>query len=652
MEAPRRTIPTGLASLLDQLDEGIALCELVHVEGACVDYVVVEANAQYALHTGLPLTQVIGRRASTLFGLPDAPHLRECSAAVAAGARVRFDMYSVRLERHFSLLVIPMGPTSFGMVLSDIALRKSQEEALETGRLAQRALLDNQPHLAWLKDTDGRFLAVNRIFAEACGLSSPESLVGKTDLDVWPRELAEAYRADDAAVMASGRQKAVEEPIASVEGTRWFETYKSPVFAPDGSIVGTTGVARDVTERKAAEQKALRAEEERRKMELSVLQAQKLESLGVLAGGIAHDFNNLLTSIVGNADLCLGELPPGSRARGFIDDIVLASRRAAELCHQMLAYSGKGRFVIQPISLNELVSEMGQLLSVSTSKKAALHHTFAPNLPSVMADATQIRQVVMNLITNASEAIGDREGTMALRTGALWCNREYFADAIGDSKQHVPGLYVFLEVSDTGVGMDAETLGRIFDPFFSTKFAGRGLGLATVLGIVRGHKGALKVVSEPGKGTTFRVLLPAHGAAPRPTEARPVAPRELSGHGLVLVADDEATVRSVARRILEYAGFQVMTAVDGREALELYERHGREIRLVVLDMTMPHLDGEACFLALRQLNPDAKIVLTSGYSEQEVLAHFVGKGLAGFVQKPYKADQLLGKIRDVLREPA
>jgi two-component system, cell cycle sensor histidine kinase and response regulator CckA len=652
MEAgPRKTLER-LASLFDVLDEGMALCELVYDEGACVDYVVVDANTQYATHTGLPQAEVIGRRASALFGSAEAPYLRECSAAVAGQTRVRFDMYSVRLRRHFSLLVIPMGPNSFGMVLSDIALRKSQEEALETGRLAQRALLDNQPHLTWLKDVEGRFLAVNKVFAEACGLSSPESLVGKTDLDVWPRELAEAYRADDAAVMASARQKAVEEPIASVDGTRWFETYKSPVFAPDGSIVGTTGVARDVTERKQAEQKALRAEEERRKLELSVLQAQKLESLGVLAGGIAHDFNNLLTSILGNADLALGELPPSSPARGFLDDIECASRRAADLCRQMLAYSGKGRFVIQSISLNELVSEMGQLLSVTTSKKATLTHSFAADLPSVMADATQIRQVVMNLITNASEAIADREGTITLRTGVMSCDRDYFADAIGDSERHVPGLHVFLDVSDTGIGMDAETLGRIFDPFFSTKFAGRGLGLAAVLGIVRGHKGALKVSSKPGQGTTFRVLFPAHGAAAEPGEASAVAARDFRGHGLVLVADDEPAVRALAQNILERAGFRVVSAVDGRQALELYKQHGRDIRLVVLDMTMPHLDGEACFLALRELDPDAKIVMTSGYSEQEVVAQFVGKGLAGFVQKPYKADLFLGKIRDILRGSA
>jgi PAS domain S-box-containing protein len=652
MEAGSPKPPERLASLFDLLDEGIALCELVYEGGTCVDYVVVDANSQYALHTGLPRTEVIGRRATALFGSAEAPYLRECSTAVKGRTRVRFDTYSAQLGRHFNLLVIPTGPHSFGMVFSDIAVRISQEEALETGRFAQRALLDNQPHLAWLKDVEGRFLAVNKVFAEACGRSSPEALVGKTDLDVWPRELAEAYRADDAAVMASGRQKAVEEPIASIDGTRWFETYKSPVFAPDGTIVGTTGVARDVTERKNAEQQALRAEEERRRLELSVLQGQKLESLGVLAGGIAHDFNNLLTSILGNADLALAEVSPHSPARRFLEDIERASRRAADLCRQMLAYSGKGRFVIQPISLNELVSEMGQLLSVSTSKKARVTQTFAPDLPSVMADATQIRQVVMNLITNASEAIDDREGTITLRTGSLSCDRDYFADAIGDRGRHVPGPYVFLEVSDTGVGMNAETLARIFDPFFSTKFAGRGLGLAAVLGIVRGHKGALKVSSEPGKGTTFRVLLPAHAAASEPGEAGPASARDFRGHGLVLVADDEAGVRALAQHILERAGFRVVTAADGREALALYKRHGREIRLVVLDMTMPHLSGEDCFLALRELDPNAKIVMTSGYSEQEVVAHFVGKGLAGFLQKPYKADLLLGKVRDILNGSA
>ena len=529
---------------------------------------------------------------------------------------------------------------------------ESDAELLEKSRLAQRALLDNQPHLAWLKDAEGRFLAVNKAFADACGKGSPESLVGKTDYDAWPRELAEAYRADDLAVMASGRQTAVEEPIAGVDGTRWFETYKSPVFGPNATIVGTTGVARDVTQRKLAEQRLLQAEEDRRKLELSVMQAQKLESLGVLAGGIAHDFNNLLTSILGSADLAAAELSPYSPARRYIEDIERASRRAADLCRQMLAYSGKGRFVIQALNVNDLVKEMAHLLSVSISKKVVIRYDFAENLPSVRADATQLRQVVMNLITNASEAIGDRSGLIALASGIMNCDAAYLQAAVGDVSPREPGQYVYLEVRDTGHGMDKETAARIFDPFFSTKFAGRGLGLAAVLGIVRGHKGALRVDSVRGKGTTFRVLLPAHDIPSESLEEVSAAHRGWRGHGLVLLADDEESVRVLTKRMLEYAGFEVVCAADGREALALFTERRRQVRLVVLDWTMPHMDGEACLRELRRLDPDLKVIMISGYNEQEIVDHFVGKGLAGFVQKPYKMADLLPKVRQVLEGEA
>jgi PAS domain S-box-containing protein len=248
-------VPAELFGLLFQsLEEGIAIQELVAADGSAEysDYRLIEVNQQYASFVGKPRELLTGKLSTEAFGSKDAPYLPVFVSAVASETRTRFDVYSAALHRHFSLLVIPLGGTCFATVLSDIALRKSQEEALEKSRLSQRALLDNQPHLTWLKDLDGRFLAVNKAFAEASGQSSPEALVGKTDLDVWPRELAEAYRADDEAVIAAGRQKAVEEPIAGIDGTRWFETYKSPVYAPDGSIEGTTGVERDDTERKLA----------------------------------------------------------------------------------------------------------------------------------------------------------------------------------------------------------------------------------------------------------------------------------------------------------------------------------------------------------------------------------------------------------------
>jgi len=401
------------------------------------------------------------------------------------------------------------------------------------------------------------------------------------------------------------------------------------------------GLIQDLTELR-------RAEENQRKLEQQVMQAQKLESLGVLAGGIAHDFNNLLTSILGNADLALSELSPANPARSYLDDIETVTRRAADLCRQMLAYSGKGRFVVQPLSLNDVVREIAYLLTVSISKKVVIKYNFFPDLPSVVADATQIRQIVMNLITNASEAIGEVSGVVTLSMGVMDCDERYLQGAVGDVEVHPAGQYVYLEVSDTGCGMDPDTLSRIFDPFFTTKFTGRGLGLAAVLGIVRGHKGALRVYSEKGCGTTFKILLPSHEQPAQTVEQVDGSSKDWQGQGTVLLADDEESIRSMGRRLLERAGFKVLTAADGREAVELYAQHRGEVQLVVLDMTMPHLDGEACFRELRRFDPHVKVIMTSGYSEQDVVARFVGKGLAGFVQKPYKAADLLPKLREVL----
>ena len=408
-----------------------------------------------------------------------------------------------------------------------------------------------------------------------------------------------------------------------------------------GKVIALNGFFQDVTDQR-------QNEDLRQQLEVQVQQAQKLESLGVLAGGIAHDFNNLLTSILGNADLALSELSPLSPARGHLEEIEKTSRRAADLCRQMLAYSGKGRFVVQPLDLNHLVEEMTHLLSVSISKKAVMRFNFYKGLPTIMADATQMRQVVMNLIINASEAIGDKSGVIAVTSGAMDCDAAYLATTFAG--QHMaPGQYVYIEVSDTGSGMDQATIARIFDPFFTTKFTGRGLGLAAVLGIVRGHRGAIKVYSELGKGSTFKVLFPAHEQANDHGAATGTGKTpDWRGSGAVLVVDDEETIRSVARRMLEKSGFEVLLAADGREALEVFRIHHGRVRLVVLDMTMPHIDGEACFRELRRIDPRVKVIMTSGYNEQDVVSRFTGKGLAGFVQKPFRTVDLIECVRSSL----
>ena len=316
----------------------------------------------------------------------------------------------------------------------------------------------------------------------------------------------------------------------------------------------------------------------------------------------------------------------------------------------MLAYSGKGRFVIEALNLSEVVEEMAHMLEVSISKKAILKHNFADNLPAIEADVAQVRQIIMNLITNASEAIGDRSGVISISTGAMECDRAYLSETYLD-EELAEGLYVYIEVADTGCGMDEETQIKVFDPFFTTKFMERGLGLAAVLGIVRGHKGALKVYSELGKGTTFKALFPASEAeSVALAAAEHDALESWRGSGTILVVDDEETVCTIAKRMLEWMGFDVLMAGDGREALEVFRDHADEIDCILLDLTMPRMDGEQAFRELRRIRSDVRVIMSSGYNEQEVTQRFAGKGLTGFIQKPFQLAGLAEKLREVLED--
>ncbi len=431
------------------------------------------------------------------------------------------------------------------------------------------------------------------------------------------------------------------------------EGYTSEIYLPlessSGRTRGIIGVVHDTTQRKRIEQENLM-------LERQVQQTQHLESLGTLAGGMAHDFNNLLMAIMGNADLVLDALPPQSPMRDNLQGIEEASRRAAELTGQMLAYSGKGSFVLQPIDLSLLVEENTHLLEDSIPKNVVLQYDLAENLPLFDGDATQIRQVAMNLISNASEAIGRSSGVIALSTGAMHCDRatldgfdQRVGAGAGDSMAE--GVYVVLEVRDTGCGMDAETIWKIFDPFFTTKFTGRGLGMSAVLGIVRGHGGALEIASEPDEGTTCKVFFPANehpGNDLKIKKKETGERREWRGSGTILLVDDEAPVRTVGKWMLERLGFSVLTASGGRQALKNLAAHSDEIVCVLLDLTMPHMDGEEAFYEMRRLQPDITVILCSGYSEEDVTPRFVGNGPAGFIQKPFKLITLDEKLSEVL----
>jgi nitrogen-specific signal transduction histidine kinase/CheY-like chemotaxis protein len=384
---------------------------------------------------------------------------------------------------------------------------------------------------------------------------------------------------------------------------------------------------------------------DQRKAEQALRQAQKLESLGVLAGGIAHDFNNLLTAVLGHTEVALGQAPEGTPLRAALEHIDAAAHRGADLARQLLAYAGKGRIAVLPQDLNRVIREMGNLLQVSISKKVALAYDLEPGLPAVEADSAQFQQVLMNLVINASEAIGDHPGTITLRTRAATYSQTQLA-ATFPGQVLDPGRYVRMEVADNGCGMDAETIGRIFDPFFSTKFTERGLGLSAMLGIVRGHQAGLRVESHPGEGTTFTLLFPASARLPLADPPRPAPSAPLAGR--VLVADDEATLRDLARSALERAGLEVVEARDGQEAVERFQAESGRIHLVFLDLTMPRMGGAEAFRLIRQLDPAARVLLTSGYTEQEALDTLASLVPDGFLQKPFRVRDLVAKVQELL----
>ncbi len=499
-------------------------------------------------------------------------------------------------------------------------------------------------------DATGRDIRMNRALSRMLALPTAANASLSAGNDAAPRNFkvsvgGREVTPDELPMQTAVRENRpvlnVEETIERTDGVRLTALASAvPLQDEHGACRGCVATFQDISSLRDMEQR-------RRDLDRKLQDTQKLESLGVLAGGIAHDFNNLLTGILGNASLARSDLPATSTVLPALDQIEESTRRAADLCRQMLAYSGRGRFVVQSLDLNQLVTETTHLLRISISKTCVLRFNLAASLPAIQADATQMRQIVMNLVINASEAIGERSGVIALSTGIVRVDADYAATLL-HAENVPPGDYVFLEVSDNGVGMDQATLARIFDPFFTTKFTGRGLGLAAVIGIIRGHHGALKVYSEPGRGSTFKILLPCADDTGTPAAAVTARDASWRGQGAVLVVDDEETIRTVAARILEAHGFSVVLANDGREALGIYRADPARFTLVLLDLTMPHLDGEETFRQLRHLNPGVKVVLMSGFNQQEAVSRFTGKGLAGFVQKPFAVDDLIRAARAVL----
>jgi PAS domain S-box-containing protein len=603
----------------------------------------IEVNDAFVETLGFSREEVIGKTSEELELFVQTGQRDALTKAAARRGYARNVPITVRTKAGalryglFSADIISLeGEECWFTVMVDITAHKEAEAALRESEETWRSILKNAPGSIAAAAPKGTITFVNWTHT---GIP-PERVIGTNVFDHVPREQLQTLKDAFRGALENGETVTYEVVVDPTGAPIPIECRVGPLER-NGEIVGVTIVSLDISERK-------RAEEQQRKLEASMQNAQRLESLGVLAGGIAHDFNNLLEAILGGADLALMEIAPKARHRQWVEKIKLTARRASDLTKQMLAYAGQGTYVAERLDLSALVAEMESLLEVSISKKVVLNHQLDSEVALVNADAGQMRQVVMNLIMNASEAIGDEGGSVTIRVSEVDVD-ERSAPRMYIGGDLPAGRYVSLEVTDTGCGMDAESVSKLFDPFFTTKFAGRGLGLASVLGIVRAHRGDIEVRSQPDEGSTFRILLPAaEGSVAAPSEDPGLQRETWRGSGTLLVADDEESVRAVIREMLERKGFKVITAADGREAVRIFRSVSKDVDAVLLDLTMPHMDGDQALREMRRLRSDVKAILLSGYAEEQARERCDGQERVALLQKPFDLEALVSTLRAVL----
>ncbi len=526
----------------------------------------------------------------------------------------------------------------------DITEFKRHHEEIDRLHRQNKLLLNSVGEGIFGVDRDGRVTFVNASAMRLLGWTL-EELLGE-DLHGFLYEPAATGSRDHSrcaictATQAGAAHRWVEAAFRTRDGGSLTVEFSSTSITEGEQSVGAVIVFQDISERK-------RAESERERLEGQIRQAQKLESLGLLAGGIAHDFNNVLVGILGNAFLALEQLAPDSSASVRIQRIVNAAQRASKIIQQIRAYSGRLSKEVTELDLNELVEETIDLVRTGIHKSVRLITDLQPDLSTLPADSGQVQQIIMNLLINAGEAVGDRGGAITVRTrlerlSASALQQEFAGQAIE------PGEFVRLEVRDDGCGMDSATLARVFDPFFSSKELGRGLGLAAVRGIVHAHFGGIRIHSRVGAGTTVSLVLP-RGASVRPAPPPARADGALPENGTVLVIDDEPDIREIVRSVLERRGLRVLTAEDGASGLRAIRESGADVDVVLLDMNMPGMSGVETYEELARLDGGVRVIFSSGYGQREALSGFGESPAISFLQKPYTMDELVSRVGAAVR---
>ncbi|HEY6723360.1 MAG TPA: PAS domain S-box protein [Polyangiaceae bacterium] len=617
----------ALQALLDAWSEPAWLIDERHVVRA--------ANRALARSLGVEIEALLGEPAPERMSQRFGEHAQRMEAAFA-GARVVFEQVAGgrRLLHQLEPVLDDAGRVwAVALFTTDVSSVTTAEASAQGSEDQFRAIVGTCLEGVWQIDAETRTRFMNEQMATMLGYTVEECLGRKLHEFMDGSAWADAQRA--LARRKQGIRERFEFRFRHKLGRDvWAVVSAAPVFDAAGDYLGALALVTDVTEARVLERK--------------VQHTQKLESLGVLAGGIAHDFNNVLAGILGNVGLAQVELPPGSRASFFLKEAELAAQRAADLTRQMLAYSGRGAFVVDVIDLNATIREVQSLLSTVVSKKAALNISLGANLPPMRGDATQIRQVLMNLVMNASDALEGGPGSIRVSTSLIEASaadlgRSYLDDALE------PGPYLAVEVSDTGSGMSREVLGRIFEPFFSTKSAGHGLGLAAVLGILRAHNAAVIVDSEPGRGTSFKIWLPALKGATLRVRSEPGGPRPAPrANARVLVADDEEAVLTVTCKTLERLGYECVRCSNGAEALARLSEGEPEVDIALLDLTMPELGGGEVLTELRRRGTTTPVILMSGFGASDTSPELLSAGPMDFIEKPFVPGELSRRIQRII----
>ena len=521
-------------------------------------------------------------------------------------------------------------------VILDLTEHKKVERTLLERELLLRSIIENTSDAIFFKDHQGRYVLANTATLQAVGRGETE-VIGKTDAEIFPSESAEIIRGNDRRVLESGRSLMSEERLTTSYGDTYWQANKSPLFDSEGRALGLVGISRNITELKAAQ----RRNEE---LERRILQAEKMETVGRLAGGVAHDFNNMLGVILGHSEMALSELQDGHPLRETLEEIEKAARRSAALTGQLLAFARQQPITPRLLDLNEAVTGMLKMLRRVIGEQLELSWLPGPGAKMVCIDPTQVEQLLVNLCVNARDAIADT-GCITIETGTV-----HFDQPPGCEDQELPaGDYVRLTISDDGKGMEQETLAHLFEPFFTTKETGRGtgLGLATVDGIVKQNRGFIEVVSRPGQGSRFTVYLPQARGEQGVQQA--VASASPTGGGeCILLVEDEAMLRAMSKTMLERQGYLVLAAAGGKEALQLAEKEGMAIDLLITDVVMPGMNGRDLAATLATRSPGLACLFMSGYTADVIAHHGVLDSGVSFLQKPFSAKELAAKVREVL----